>query len=257
MVEAPRFNIRQIQHAFSDAAKRYDDHAQLQQDVLEECVSLGKECWDKSATILDLGCGTGMLAKKSSWNIYGADLAFSMCEVARGNGELTVTAVAEFLPFADASFDGVFSSLMLQWSNNPLAYFKEIYRVTKPGGRCIISTFAYGTLAELQTAFATIDNTKHINEFGPPNYFSALAAHAGFRMLICKDNVYTEHYETVKDIMRNLKIIGASSKESGSRKGLTTPRQFDKLEQTYRKNYADKNGLPVSWNILIMMLEKP
>lgn len=227
-----------------------------------ECVKLAKNFWQDGAVILDLGTGTGALAERAKksglkWDIYGLDLSFDMCNIARTQDIRAVTANADSIPFSEASFDGVFSSLMLQWANDPLAVFKEMLRIVKPGGKCVLSTFIYGTLEELRTAFSTLDNNRHINDFGPPNYFSALAVHAGFRVLSSEETIVTEYYPDVMALMQGLKSIGASTKEGTIRKGMMTPRQLKALEQNYRSRFAHVDGLPATWQVMVLLLEKP
>ena len=258
-----RFNALHVQKAFASSATRYDAHAELQQEVRDECLELAKAFWGKGARILDAGTGTGALAQsvkkeKLGWELFGLDLAFDMCKTASNHAITVVNANAEALPFADNSFDGVFSSLMLQWANDPLELFKEYVRVLKPGGRCVLSTFTHGTLEELRESFATLDKAVHVNDFGPPNYFSALAVHAGLRVLSSEESIITEYFPSVISLMRELKAIGASTKQSGTpRKGLMTPSQLERLEASYRYHYAHKDGIPVTWQVMIAVLEKP
>ena len=56
--------------------------------------------------------------------------------------------------------------------------------------------------------------------------------------------------------MRSLKSIGAANKQTGRRKGLMTPKQLKQLEQVYRKKFGDKKGLPATWQVMVMILEK-
>jgi len=104
---------------------------------------------DASARILDLGCGTGVVARQlrdkrgSAANLVGLDVGAPMIAKARavapdiewheGN--------AMALPFADRSFDVVFSQQMLQFVPDRALAIREIRRVLKPGGRLIASTW--------------------------------------------------------------------------------------------------------------------
>lgn len=262
MDKTKRFNTTRVQKSFAASASHYDEHAGLQQEVRDECLELAKSFWEKGARILDAGTGTGALAhsvkkEKLGWELFGLDLAFDMCKTASTHPIHVVNANAEMLPFSDSSFDGIFSSLMLQWANDPLQLFKEYVRALKPGGRCVLSTFTHGTLEELRESFATIDKAVHVNDFGPPNYFSALAVHAGLRVLSSEETIITEYYPSVISLMRELKAIGASTKQSGQRKGLMTPKQLERLEASYRFHYAHEDGIPVTWQVMIAVLEKP
>jgi ubiquinone/menaquinone biosynthesis C-methylase UbiE len=77
--------------------------------------------------------------------VVAADIAPGMLERAKQQSRwlrrfARVRADAYALPFGDASFDLVFSSLMLQWCDDLDAVFAEIARVLKPGGLLLFST---------------------------------------------------------------------------------------------------------------------
>lgn len=106
--------------------------------------------------ILDVGCGTGVLTRRaldvagSSGSAVGIDPASQMIRVARemaaqinSRAEFKVAAI-EALPFADASYDLVLSSLMLHHLPPDTKHrgLAEVYRVLKPGGRFVIADFA-------------------------------------------------------------------------------------------------------------------
>jgi len=92
-------------------------HARLQQDVLRKLLTQAKPLFPANARILDAGSGTGQLAKElaEGYNIVQLDLAYNMCLKSLENGNSAVNGTMESLPFADGSFDVVFSSLALQW----------------------------------------------------------------------------------------------------------------------------------------------
>src|SRR6266700_7455296 len=91
------------------------------------------------STVLDLGCGAGMLAllKRKGVTLTGVDLSAECTLAARRNGyDATFTAKLSRLPFPDASFDYVVSLDVLghvgcEEKDQVLA---EIKRVLRPGG---------------------------------------------------------------------------------------------------------------------------
>ena len=93
--------------------------------------------------ILDLGCGTGCLARAvpaacGRARVVGVDPAWSYLEYARrrvprGRTSL-VAALAESLPFPDGGFDAVLSLLVLQEFPDPERAVAEMCRVARPGG---------------------------------------------------------------------------------------------------------------------------
>jgi ubiquinone/menaquinone biosynthesis C-methylase UbiE len=116
--------------------------------------------------VLDVGTGPGHVAveiarRTEGLNVVGLDLAAHMAKKARkqagqagllGRG-LWPQADGHRLPFADDSFQMVFSSFALHHWDDPLVIFNEIARVLAPGGRYYIADLCREPDA-LQRAFA-------------------------------------------------------------------------------------------------------
>ncbi len=106
--------------------------------------------------VLDVGCGTGSLAIVAraqvgpSGSVAGVDASAPMIARARRKASragLTIDfreAYAEALPFPDASFDVVLSTVMLHHLRRATraAAVAEMRRVLRPGGRVIVVDFA-------------------------------------------------------------------------------------------------------------------
>jgi cyclopropane fatty-acyl-phospholipid synthase-like methyltransferase len=93
----------------------------------------------RNSTLLDLGCGAGMLAllKRKGVVLTGVDLSDECVVAARRNGyDETILAELHALPFADASFDYVVSLDVIGHipQEQKDAVFVEIKRVLRPGG---------------------------------------------------------------------------------------------------------------------------
>ncbi len=250
-----------IAKTFSAAASDYDANAQLQRVVREECIGFAENCFNPGCDVLDLGSGTGAFSeeirqRKLLWNVTQLDLAFGMCAHARQHNPQVVNASADAMPFADASFDGVFSSLMLQWSPDPLKTFREIARVLRPGGVGIIATLVHGTLEELRTSFAALDETAHVNAFADPATLTALLVHSGFRLLAAEQEIFTIKYPDLLSLLRSLKLIGASTTTGARKHGMMTPRQLKRVETAYTAKFAKKKALPATWQVLYMIMER-
>lgn len=104
--------------------------------------------------VLDLGCGTGtlaMMAKQAqpSAEVSGLDADPDMLKVAnykKNQAKLNVKFDVGFtndLPYPDASFDRVLSSIMIHHLKTPdkEKTAREVYRVLKPGGQLHIIDF--------------------------------------------------------------------------------------------------------------------
>jgi ubiquinone/menaquinone biosynthesis C-methylase UbiE len=91
------------------------------------------------STVLDLGCGAGVLAllKRKGVMLTGVDLSTECARAARRNGyDQTLSAELSRLPFAEASFDYVVSLDVLGHVGfeKKDAVLGEIRRVLRPGG---------------------------------------------------------------------------------------------------------------------------
>ena len=94
-------------------------------------------------TLLDVGCGAGSLLERLTCRQrYGVELSPTMALRARarlGEDVRVVQADAEQLPFPDGMFDRVVASSLLSHVLHPGKVMAELRRVTKIGGRIVIS----------------------------------------------------------------------------------------------------------------------
>jgi len=93
--------------------------------------------------VLDVGCGAGnILARVDAAERHGIDLSKFMVKRAvallADKGKI-VQGNAESLPYADASFDCVIASSLLSHVLHPEIVISELKRVTRSGGRIVIS----------------------------------------------------------------------------------------------------------------------
>jgi len=102
---------------------------------------LGEQLTDTQASVLDVGCGTGLtcrlLAQRGFNKLDGIDLSREMIEVARERGiyrNLLQGDVNQPLQFTTASYDGVVSSGTFTHGHVGPTPLDEIFRVLKPGG---------------------------------------------------------------------------------------------------------------------------
>jgi demethylmenaquinone methyltransferase/2-methoxy-6-polyprenyl-1,4-benzoquinol methylase len=125
------------QVVFSRIARRYD--------TLNRILSLGREqAWRRTGVdrlppglLLDLGAGTGAAVPAfGDRQVVALDPVPEMLAV----NPLTwrVVAVGEALPFADNSFDGVFSAYVFRNLTSVSDTLREIHRVLRPGGKAAV-----------------------------------------------------------------------------------------------------------------------
>ena len=135
-------------------------------------------------TVLEVGCGTGELTQRARMRVgssgrgYGIDPSSEMIAVARrkaAKAHLDIdyrVAAIESLPFEDATFDVVLSSVMMHHLPDDLKCvgLAEIRRVLKPGGRLFIVDFKRptGAFAHLAIPMLVHHGMAHGMEGLPP-----------------------------------------------------------------------------------------
>lgn len=95
-----------------------------------------------TATLLDLGCGTGIVttrlaAGRPGLRVIGADTSYGMAAMARSRGVPVVLASGTRLPFRSGSLDAVSAVWLLHLLRSPglvAAVIAEAGRVLRPGG---------------------------------------------------------------------------------------------------------------------------
>ena len=249
----------EVRRAFDRAAATYDAAAELQRRVRDELLSRLDYVKLEPAAVLDLGAGTGhaALALKRRYpasTVLAVDLAESMLREARRRQTLfrrfqRVCADAAALPLRSASVELVFSSLMLQWCDVPDGVFAECRRVLRPGGLLSFTTFGPDTLVELRRAWAATDDGVHVSRFLDMHDVGDALVRAGFAEPVMDVDRVTLTYAEVRDLMRDLKAIGAHNAASGRRRGLTGRSTFARVVDAYERERRD-GRLPATYEVV-------
>lgn len=136
-----------VRDMFTRIARRYDLMNRLMtggQDVRwrKRVIELAR--LDDNASLLDLGTGTGDLAREAlsafpHARVIGADFTLEMMRVGQKAGRLDFAAAdALRLPFNDSTFDAVVSGFLMRNVIDLNEVLEEQYRVLKNGGRIVI-----------------------------------------------------------------------------------------------------------------------
>lgn len=148
--------------------------------------------------VLDVGCGTGVLARAAltrvgvRGHVAAVDPNDGMLAVAR-HAEAGIdwyTGVAEQLPFPDRSFDRTVSQFALMFFTDQKAALRELGRVTRRDGRLSVAVWdrlnnnqGYARLATLIEELFGSDAANAIRapfQFGEPKVLADIASY-GFR----------------------------------------------------------------------------
>ena len=198
-----------------EAALRLPDIGEIFETILVPAIfdRYARELVDRarpigpSDRILDLGCGTGIVARilrerlGGAARIIGLDASAAMIGKARSVApELDFRdGNAMALPFPDHSFDLVLSQQMLQFVPDRAAALREARRVLVPGGRLLLSTWRPRAMAPLHDAIVKLAE-KHLGPANDKRYsldgdeLRTLVVEAGFKEVRIDTVTLTEQY---------------------------------------------------------------
>ncbi len=250
---------QRVRRAFDRAASTYDAAAVLQHEVCQrllerlQCVKLDPR------RILDAGTGTGEAIRPLQKmyrraDLVALDISEQMLQQAAKRASwfrpsVQVCADIEALPFADNSFDLVFSSLSMQWCNDPDAALQNFMRVLKPGGLLMFTSFGPDTLKELRASWQQVDAAVHVNQFIDMHDIGDALVRARFADPVMEAEVIRVQYEKVDGLLADLRAIGANVTASGHRRGLLTASSLQRLRDAY-ESCREAGRLPASYEII-------
>ena len=266
---------RRVRESFNAAAEHYDDVAVLQREIGNRIIERLDLVTLKPKTILDLGAGTGMgtqslSARYKNASVIAFDLAPNMLKQARQRGNWFtrcknnllnkqgfVCGDAESLPFADNSFDLIYSNATLQWCSDLDHTFVELRRVLRPEGLLMFSTFGPDTLKELRSSWQaadaernnTAERNAHVHDFIDMHDIGDAMMRAGLANPVMDVENFTLTYPDVYQLMRELKTLGANNVANGRRNTLTGKNRIKKMISAYEALRIDDN-LPATYEVV-------
>lgn len=258
---ATGFDRRRLRHSFGRAAVGYAEVAVLQREVesrlLEQLEVLGDK---RPLRILDVGSGPGRGsgAMKGRWpksDVVALDLALPMLRQVPRHTRFwrpvrRVCGEAAQLPFADASFDLIFSSLCLQWVPDLPVALAEFRRVLREDGLLLFSTFGPDTLVELREAYLQAgERQPPLSPFAAIQQVGDALVAAGFRNPVLERDVFTLEYAQVMDLLRELRAIGAGDARVQRPRGLGGKSRQQGMVAAYETLRRD-GRLPSSWEVI-------
>ena len=240
-----------VRSAFNKASSQYDAHAFLQKEIATRLDAKLDVIAGNSNVIVDLGAGTGLLSQNLIKRFPDSQLIcldFAQASLNNNPSKNKLCADAYHLPLADNSVDMVISSLMMQWCPDLKQLFSEIHRVLKNDGLILFSTFGPDTLKELKKSWSVVDDQVHVNTFADMHDIGDQMLGAGFQSPVMEMEKLTLTYQTVTDLLRDLKAIGAQTVDARS-KSLMGKDKFQLMIKMY-ESYRQDGKLPATYEVI-------
>ena len=245
---------------FDRAAQSYDAAAALQQEVAKRLVERLDYIKINPQRALDIGCGTGYLTKDllkryPKAKTIALDLALSMVQKTKQHGSwlrkpYAICGDAEQLPLKADSVNLIVSGLMLQWSNDLNKTFTGFHSVLAPNGLLLFTTFGPDTLKEMRQSWVSVDKRPHTSSFTDMHEIGDALLQAGFINPVTDMEVITMTYGSVRQLMRDIKNIGATNTRSERNKGLMGKQKLKDFENAYEAFKTEDGLYPATWEII-------
>lgn len=230
---------KNIKKCFNQAASCYDQCSQLQQQVGEKLIDLLSAAvvqlsCQSLATIIDVGCGTGLITQRLVENLalnhhhfdrfYAVDFAELALNQATSRLERygidTYNADFDHCYFDGLKFDLIFSNLALHWGGDIRRSLNHLLQQLSPQGVMAFSLPLQGSLADDQgQAFvcqsAVID---YLND-------------AGVSVWQTKKQHIRQQHHSMLSAYRSIKAVGANYNFFPKHRGLRGRKFFSQISQ--------------------------
>ncbi len=273
IVDPHAFSKVQVREAFNKAASHYDQFAIVQQEVCTRLLERLDYIKIQPKKILDIGAGTGQATEVLAQlypkaDVFALDIAQQMLLNNRHKVKKNTTAIkkiqqlivptskihyicadADYLPFADASVDMIFSSLTIQWCTDLNHLFHEFRRVLKPGGLLMFTTLGGQTLHELRASWSAVCDKVHVNQFVDMQDIGDVLQAVQMDVPVVDVETIVINYQSVRQILVDLKGVGAYNQNHGRASGLMGKNRLKAMYQAYEAYKIDQ-AYPVSYEVV-------
>jgi malonyl-CoA O-methyltransferase len=210
-------------------------------DSRDETRMLRQRYADSYVVESDLVCARATAPRESWW-----DRAIGKWKGRFGG---LVCADFEALPFADGSFDMVWSNLALQWLASPQRALTQMQRVLRPGGVCMFSTLGPDTLKELRAAYAAADAHVHVHRMIDMHDYGDMMIAARFAEPVIDAEWLTFTYPDVPALLAELRAAGGGNLDIARRRGLTGKNAHRRMLEAYEGMRRD-GRIPATFEVV-------
>ncbi len=177
------------------------------------------------------------------------------------NGSAKLFAVHDFtsLPFADKSFDAVFSCLNFHWVDDLPGLLLQIRRLLRPDGLCLVNLLGGESLHELRASLIAAEQ-EITGGFSPRcapmadiRDVGGLLGRAGLALPVADSDRLTVNYPNMFRLMRDLRGMGEQNVLLGRLRHPTKRAVFLRAAEIYQDKFGQADGsIPASFEIITL-----
>lgn len=259
-------NKTHVRRAFECAAASYAQSSIVQREISHRLLERLDLIRLQPATLLELGSATGdttsgLFKKYPKAHLIALDISPAMLARTRTRKPWLrklslLCADAEQLPLADASCDMIISNLTLHWCNDLQQVFAECWRVLKPQGLLLFSSYGPDTLLELRQSWAVADDKVHVHAFMDMHDMGDALIRTQFADPVMDTERLTVTYATPRALLQDLQQLGAVNASAGRLRGLTGKHKFQAMLTAY-ENFRQDSLVPATLEVVYGHAWKP
>ena len=255
---------------FNRAASRYEPEAGIQLRMAGKLLELWKG--PVPGSILELGCGTGLLTRRlcerfPSASILATDAAQAMLVEARkrcgdgGGGRLVFTELdargnvpAAKEVISASPFNTVCSNALVQWFPNLETHLRFVSKLSAADGAYLLSGFTQSNFPELnellsEPPFSYRDFPGHDSE-----EVEQAAGNAGWKVSVLYTWEEKEILPSAREVLRRIQTLGSSrDPHSGGR---LNRKNLEWLISEYSRRFSEGGGVRLTWKPWIALLRR-
>jgi malonyl-CoA O-methyltransferase len=216
---------RAARRRFERSAGTYPKFARLESEVFARMLERLDYIRLDPARVLDAGSGPPRRELRRRYpRAMAIALDFSLPMLvprglfrwATGERQVSVCADMQYLPFADASVDLVWSNMALHWLSDPLPALREFRRVLAPNGLLMFSTLGPDSLKELRAAAGE----RRVHAFIDMHDVGDMLLAAGLAAPVMDMELVTLEYPDAGTLLDDLRGSGQTSARTDRPRGL-------------------------------------
>lgn len=175
-----------------------------------------------------------------------------------GHGD--VLGDEEYLPFAHGSLDLIVSNLGLHSINDLPGALIQMRRALKADGLFLACMLGGETLYELRESLAQAELavrggiSPRVLPFADKPQMGDLLSRAGFALPVVDSDIVTVTYDTIFNLMADLRGMGEASIIAGRDKSFASRRLFAAAQDYYAQHFSDDDGrLRASFEVIYLI----
>jgi malonyl-CoA O-methyltransferase len=232
---------------FNSAAPNYDNAASLQALVAQKLVAWAVKTGINPQTILDIGSGTGLVAKElyRYWpkaNISASDASHAMLQEAQRKFPQLVTLHGDARELdATGKFDTIFSSMALHWLPRPRQVLQQWQTLLNPGGNLFIALPVEGSFTEWRSLCMAHNVKDGLWPLPPYDFADNMAAQTTLKEIRI-------NYPSAEAFIKSMKSTGASTPRADHR-----PIGTAKMRQILRSR---NQGMDLTYRLCFLQIRE-